>query len=143
MDIIGSDLSHISPDILAQAVVRLEEIKVATKLTLRQVEGIFNKIADCENFALKRLNMYRKDLSSVPAEVLVKVISSMETVDLRFAHLTPAQINNIFTLVAERKSSKLRKVHFWKNDISSVPDGLRERAMNSISVTLTFKAEII
>ena len=87
--------------------------------------------------------MYRKDLSSVPAEVLVKVISSMETVDLRFALLTPAQINNIFTLVAERKSSKLRKVHFWKNNISSVPDGLRERAMNSISVTLTFKAEII
>ena len=47
--------------------------------------------AECENFALKRFNMYRKDLYSVPAEVLVKVISSMETVDLRFALLTPGQ----------------------------------------------------
>ena len=84
-------LSHISPDILAQAVVRLEEIKVATKLTPRQVQNIFSTIADCENFALKRFNMYRKDLYSVPAEVLVKVISSMETVDLRFALLTPGQ----------------------------------------------------
>ena len=98
--------------------------------------------AECENFALKRFNMYRKDLYSVPAEVLVKVISSMETVDLRFALLTPVQINNIFTLVAERKSSKLRKVHFWKNDISSVTEVLRERALENTSVLLTFKAEI-
>ena len=95
---------------------------------------MFNKIANCENLKLTELSFGCNDLSSITADVLVKVISRLETVDIRFTVLTPAQINGIFTLVAERTSSTLRKVRLFKSYV--VPGELCERVKENSAVQL-------
>ena len=95
---------------------------------------MFNKIATCENLKLTELSFGRNDLSSITADVLVKVISRLQMVDIRFAVLTPAQINGIFTLVAERTSSTLRKVRLFKSYV--VPGELCERTKENSAVQL-------
>ena len=87
---------------------------------------MFNKIVNSENLKLTELSFGRNDLSSIKKDVLVKAISRLETVDIRFAVLTPAQIKGIFTLVTKRTSSTLRKVRLIKSDV--VPRELCERA---------------
>ena len=53
-----SDLSHISPHVLADALLRLEYVDLGyTKLTLDQVHTIFDEIANCETFKLNELNL--------------------------------------------------------------------------------------
>ena len=117
------------------AVVRLEEIWLwNTKLTPEQFQKMFNKIATCENLKLTELSFGRNDLSSIKKDVLVKAISRLETVDIRFAVLTPAQIKGIFTLVAERTSSTLRKVRLCKSDV--VPGELCEKGKENSAVQL-------
>ena len=95
---------------------------------------MFNKIATCENLKLTELSFGCNDLSSIKKDVLVKAISRLETVDIRFAVLTPAQIKGIFTLVAERTSSTLRKVRLCKSDV--VPGELCEKAKENSAVQL-------
>ena len=125
-----NDLSHISPDILAEAVLRLEYIDLCRKeLTPDQVKTTFSKLANCENLPMKVLDISENDLSSVPTNVLVKAISRLETVTLDSTRLIPTQINGIFSLVAERTSLKLRKVDLRSNEVRSVPEELRERCM--------------
>ena len=129
-----SDLSILSPDILAETVVTLEDIDISeTKLTPDQVQGIFDKISSCENLALRRLTVKGNNLSSVPAPHLVRAISRLEEIDLDKTHLHHQdQVVPIFTLLAERKSSKLLKIRLENNCVDSVPSELIEQmTMNS------------
>ena len=136
---INHDLSDISPDILAEAVVRLEEINMwNTELIPDQVQSIFNEIANCENLKLTNLDIGYNDLSTVPADVLVKAISRLEKVYLENIRHTPTQSHAIFTLVAERRSSTLRYVDLDQNVVRSVPDILREKAKENTSVQLIY-----
>ena len=183
-----SKLSHISPEILAEVVVRLEEVDLQDKqLTPRQLQSIFIKMTSSENLALTSLNISRNDLSSVPADVLVRAISrqvdlvhsnltphQVQTIfdhiasceelrvysleishnnlssvcgevvaravsrlwraDLGNTRLTPAQLHQVFTLLAERRSPTLKIVCLDGNNVQSVPGDLRERAQQNCPV---------
>merc|ERR1711988_313317 len=118
-------------------------------LTPDQVQSIFHEITNCANLQLTEQDISFNDLSSVPADVLVKAISRLETVDLRRSQLVPAQILAIFTLVAERTSSTLRELNLEDNDLSCVHKNLRRRSRRNISTELQrnyrtgFRLEII
>ena len=130
----GNDLSSVREDLLVKAISRLERVELEdTRLTPNQVQRIFYKIANCENLKLTELVICRNNLSSVPADVLVRAIARLKIIRLRGTDLQGAQILAIFTLVAERRSSSLREVDLGRVDISSssVPDELRERAKNN------------
>merc|ERR1711988_1052683 len=149
-DISFNDLSSVPVDVLVNAISRLETVNLTgTHLTPDQTQGIFQKIANCENLKLTELGIRYNNLSSVPADVLVKAISRLETVDLRRSQLVPAQILAIFTLVAERTSSTLRELNLEDNDLSCVHKNLRRRSRRNISTELQrnyrtgFRLEII
>ena len=120
------DTSHVPPDILSAALVRVEAVQA--NLSNDQYIALLKKIAICENLSLTDLDISYNVLSAVPADVLVSAISRLKKVNLENTDLTPVQINDIFTLVAENTSSKLRHLELRNNDISSVPGELRERA---------------
>ena len=129
-----SDLSHVPPDILEETLVTLEEIDLSvTNLTPEQVQGIFDKISTCENLKLRKLMVKGNNLSSVPAPHLVQAISRLEEIDLDKTHLHHQdQVIPIFTLLAERKSSKVLKIRLENNCVDSVPSELIEQMnMNS------------
>ena len=104
-----TDLSSISPDVLADALVGLDNIRLDlkdTKLTPHQAQSIFHKMASCENLALKSIDVGNNNFSSVPADVLVEAIFRLESVGLNNTHLTPVQINAIFKRISSRKLKK-------------------------------------
>ena len=141
LDIMDIDLSPVPADVLVEAISRLKTVYLSlTHLTPDQAQSISHKIANCENLKLTKLDISRNDLSSVPADVLVKAISRLERVNLTGTHLTPAQINDIYALVAEKTSLTLRYVDLWVNDVSYVHEELRERAKDMINVK--FKKEM-
>ena len=50
------NLLHVSPDVLSEALVKLEEIEIErTRLTSEQIRSIQQKIAHCENVKLTNL----------------------------------------------------------------------------------------
>ena len=136
-----TNLSHIPPETMAVAVVRLKEIDVNdTFLTAEQVQSIFNKIADCENLKLTRLNISDNDLSSVPADVMVKAISRLESPNLNLAvtQLTPDQAQSIFTEFADCENLKLNKLNIGRNDLSSVPADVLVKAISRLETVDRF-----
>ena len=84
--------------------VRLEQVDLQDKkLTSQQVQIIFDKITNCETFALLKLSIRHNDLSSVAGDVLVKVISMKaisRQVDLSSTKLTPDKVQGIFDHIA-------------------------------------------
>ena len=91
------NLSAVSQDILAKAVVRLENVSLAmTRLSPDQVQSIFTKISNCENLKLTELDISDNILSSVPADVLVKAISRLKRVNMSNTSLTRDQVTAIF-----------------------------------------------
>jgi len=117
-----NDLSHISSDILAEVVVSLADVCLCnTRLTPNQVQSIFQKIANCEDLKLTKLNISDNDFSSVPADVLGEAISRLESVDLTETHLTPDQAQSIFDKIANYENLKLTELDIPFNNLSLVP----------------------
>ena len=114
-----SNLCRISPELMSEVVLRLENIDLhSTDLTPDQVKRMFHKIANSENLSLTKLGVSCNNLSSVAAEVLVAAIIRLESVDLAASRLTPAQINHIFT--SDFEDLKLTKLDVSHSNLSSV-----------------------
>ena len=112
-------LSHISPLIISQAVVKLEKLTLKScRLTASQVMAIFSQLSVSEHNM--RFLSLDTNLRSVPTELLVKVImSGLEEVDL--SGLTKYQLTGIYTMVVDRKPQRLRRIKLGNNDHSSIP----------------------
>ena len=57
----------------------------------------------------------------------MKAISRLKIVELCGTDLTAKQVKDIFTLVAERKSSNLRIAYLYGNNVKSVPGRIRRK----------------
>jgi len=126
--------------VLVKAISRLETVDLEnTYLTPDQVQIILNKIANCENLKLTELNVKLNNLSTVPADVLVKAISRLESVDLDFIGFTPDQVQSIFHKIANCKNIKLTKINVSYNNLSSVPVDVLVKAISRLeTVDLSF-----
>ena len=73
------DLSSISPELVSQAVVRLEECDLlGSKLSTDQARAILDKIIDTEDLKLKRFFVGRGNLREIPADLIMKASIKLE-----------------------------------------------------------------
>ena len=115
------EISHISPDIISEATIKLETfIAPLCDPTSEQVSAIFNKLTTSEYHKLTTLNLDHNDLSSIPTETLVGGISGLEKVDLSNSNLTAEQLAAIFAKLSTFEKHKLRNFLLGKNDLSSI-----------------------
>jgi len=118
-DLDGNDLSHVEPEVLARAAVKLEELGLKdTKLRTEQISSILATIAQ-EDTKLKKLNLEGNDLSHVEPEVLARAAVKLEELDLSYTELRPEQITSIFTTIPQ-EDTKLKKLNLEGNDLSHV-----------------------
>ena len=61
---------------------------------------------------IRELALQRQDLRQVPSDLLVEAVARMETVHLERTYITMKQLFGIFSMVARRRSSTLKKVFF-------------------------------
>ena len=128
-----NDLSSVPADVLGKAIPRLQSVNLLkTDLTDDQVQSIFHMIANCENLKLRVLDIGGNNLSSVPADVLVKAISTLERVNLRLTYLTPDQVQSIFHKIANCENQKLTELCIGGNNLSSIPADELARAISRL-----------
>ena len=122
-------VSHIPPDILSQGLAKLEELDATnSKLTPGQVSAVFQQLANSEHHNLRTLTLDHNDLSAVPSQILASTISGLEEAGLVETCLTTNQLTGIFSLVAERKCPRMRRILLSGND-SLIPKELYDQAM--------------
>jgi len=119
---VDGDLSSVEPELLARAVVQLEEVDLRyTRLTTNQVNTIFTSMTG--NCKLKTLRVCGNDLSTVEADVLAQAVTKVEEVDMSNCGLTPQQVTALCR--AMEGNSKLKKLRictatvFLNSDSSS------------------------
>ena len=132
------DLSSVLPSVLVAAISRLERLTLfQCDLTASQLTAIFTRLSASEDHKLKFIRLAHNDLSSVPTELLVTaMMSGLEEVDLYKTNLTQIQLTGIYTMVADRNPQRLRWINLSRNDQSSIPTDLRQRAGLNQSVMI-------
>ena len=124
LDAYGNDLSAVSPGLLSQALVRLEQADLhMTDLTPQQVSAIFLRLAEAEAEQLKlsRLIIWSNDLSAVPPQTLAKAAVRLEELSLFLTNLSPSQLTALLGTVLETADLRLRCLDICDNDLSALP----------------------
>jgi len=88
-------------DTMAEALTKMESATIVRSLAPKQVEGLFAKIKDKEDFTLKRLDIQGNYLQPVDPTVMVSALSKLETVNLRGTSLTTGHLEALFTAITE------------------------------------------
>ena len=84
------------------------------------MSALFSRLSGEENISLRTLSLHNYDLSAVPAETLVAVISGLEQAGLSRTNLTSQQLTEIYSMVAERRFSRLREIDLRGNNPSDL-----------------------
>ena len=103
-----ADLSPVDPRVLSEVLVKLDSVRLhKTLLTTEQLQVLFLKIAEIEDFKLKNLQISEIDLSSIPVEVLSKALLRVKCVYLRKTILTPEQVYDVYWSIILAQKMKL------------------------------------
>ena len=118
-----NNLSFVPTELLVTAIMSgFEEVDfTSTNLTPIQLTGIYTMVADRKPQRLRRIKLGNNDHSSIPTEKLKAMISGLEEVDLYNTNLTPVQLTGIYTMLADEKPLRLRRIKLGYNDHSSIP----------------------
>ena len=117
----GGPINGVNPELLAEALTHLEEVKLPTRLNLKQKKAIFATL-NASHGRLKRLDISGKggnvlndnNLSDVDAALIANVVNKMEFVDIRYTNLTVSQITAI--LKQSLATTSLKKLLIVGND---------------------------
>ena len=119
----GSDISHLSPQIVAGALVKLKTIEDSVfgtfrnaKFTPEQIAHLFSKIKDTGDLKLTELFFSSADISQVTPEVFAGAISRLERAEIG---VTPAQVQSLLTRI-KLGGSKLKDLWLRSPDLSAV-----------------------
>jgi uncharacterized protein YjbI with pentapeptide repeats len=95
-------------------------------------------LADRKAQRLRKIDLSFNDHSSVRSdlEVTAMEVSGLEEVELVETDLTTEQLTGIYTMVADRRCSRLREINLSGIDLSSVSQELRDRAELNQSVKI-------
>ena len=124
LDLAYDNLSAVPTDVLVAGISGLEKVNFSgTNLTSNQLTEIFTRLSIVKEHKLRDLNLSRNNLSSVPTDLLVAVISGLEVVGFQSSSLTSEQITEIFIRLSVVKDHKVRNLDLSDNinDFSSVP----------------------
>ena len=79
LNIQGNNLSELSPELLAKAIVKFNEIELfSTSLTKKQLRAIFKAIDKANNLLLKTMTLDKEDLNKVPQSLAKRVEDKIE-----------------------------------------------------------------
>ena len=138
---------------LAQLVLSLEEVSLLfTQLTTEQLSVLLTALGNSEGLKLRRLNLTRNDLSSVPSPLLSRAVLRLEEATLFMTKLSPDQVRVISQAVLSQKIS-LKNLGLSYNNLSFVSSellsktvikleevGLRNTRLNSQQINSICKA---
>ena len=131
LDVEGNILTQLDPQILADAVCKLEDSNLNyTKLTASQVKAIFTAISSKKNIPLKALNIGHNEMQVRP-ELLSAAVTKLERLNLESSGLSSDQTEAIFSAI-QAPGSRLRTLELQHNDLSSVEPGLLARAVTRL-----------
>ena len=135
------DVSMVPPELFAGALSRLETVRFRpwSRVTPSQLESLFmlmisNQQEEAGESKLKQLKFCGIDLTSVPPEVLVGAIQSLEKVEFWPGKMTMDQINAILTMLKGNQQGKLKYVVIDRPSIlggSVSPTLLRQARLNT------------
>ena len=109
---IGWDLSSVNPNVLASALVRLEEVSLSgTSITHDQAVALCREIS--QNSQLKKLVLDYIDFSSVDPEVLAAALTNVKEISFRSC-ISPEQVISVFQHVLDGENT-LRKLKLGVN----------------------------
>ena len=133
------NLSGMDPDILADAVVRLENGNFLPLLSPAQVLSLFTRIRDSPHLRLTYLDI-DWDISMVPPEMFAGAISRLEKVRIwRSAGVRAGQLKSLFvTLISHQErvgGPKLKHFQFYTaEDLSSISPEVLVGAIQRLEV---------
>ena len=123
LDMSGTDLSRVEPELLASTLSKMEEVNLwYTELTPRQA-SIFCQVLK-DNTHLKSLQLGDVDLSRVEPELLAGAVAKLEEVNLSNTSLTNLQARALCQVLKE--NSHLKMMDLRGNKLSGVEAGLME-----------------
>ena len=96
LNLYASDISYTPPELVSEVVAKLEEFDFLGSLKTAQISAVFNGLSVVEDLKLRYLSIEESDISSVPTNILVKVISCLEKVYLAWTNLTTQQLTGIY-----------------------------------------------
>ena len=122
-----SDLSGLDPEVVAQALVKLETVgypSLGVDLSPDQTLALFTRIREAPDLRLTELGL-TWDVSQVPPEVFAEALSRLETVFVGYrAGVTPSQLESLFLRLIshqeEAGGSDLKKLRLIWTDLTSV-----------------------
>ena len=111
LNISGNDLSRVEAELVAGAVVRLEEVFLLnTRLTSQQTELVLTRLLSSQSPALRGLYIGDNNLASVSAALLARAVGSLQTVSLDDTNLGSQQVTALLSGIAQCGDTKLRNL---------------------------------
>jgi len=128
------DLTHMDPEILTEALVKLE-INLGILRSYEQMTHLLTKI-NTEDLRLKTVNLFYLDISELPLDVWTGAVSRVETLGISFSDLTPGQLEAIFTMLASQHlgGSKLKVLWVEWFDLSAISPEFLIGAIRNLEV---------
>ena len=129
------NISSLDPEVVAGALIKLETVgpQLSYSLSAGHLTALFSRISQAPVLRLTRLDVFRKDLSLVPPEVLTGAIQKLEVVEFWWGKMTREQTTAILTLAKERRLGKIKNIRIYHVDgMRSVsPSLLQEARLNA------------
>ena len=127
-----TDLASVDPSLLARLVARMEEVGMrGTRLTVQQVEAVFNSICSGDSSRLKKLDISHNNLSTVSPVLLASAVNSLQEGVLSHTQLTREEGEAILTAITSG-DSRLKILNISGNNLSKVDPGLLASAVNRL-----------
>ena len=112
------DVSHVASDVLAEAVLRLESVKIRVKPA--QIQSLVTRLHHGGGSRLKKLHLEFVDLSAVTTSNLIGAIRMVECVEFHIATFTLEQVTAIGGMVSEGSQGMLERLAIyysgWEDD---------------------------
>ena len=136
-----TDLSSVTPGLLAKVIAGKEEItlNVTTALRGQQLEEVLTAIS--ENPSVKILDISGgHKMNSIAPDLLARAVSQLENVDIGGTNLTNHQTEAIFDALNE--STKLKVLNMEDMNLSSVDPSLMARVVNSLEEVIVHYSQL-
>ena len=107
------DLSHTSPELIAEALVKLKEVSLGGVSLNKEVLGtLLHKIFQVDHLTLKSLDISGGEFSDIPAALLSGALLRLEHFHSHSLELSPEQIESLLTNIKEAEKMSLKTLKF-------------------------------
>eukprot|EP00092_Neocalanus_flemingeri_P021617 GFUD01023447.1.p1 GENE.GFUD01023447.1~~GFUD01023447.1.p1 ORF type:complete len:352 (+),score=137.57 GFUD01023447.1:47-1102(+) len=132
LDITSSKLSKVQPETLGSLVRELEVVVLTNcRLTLPQLNNIFNVLSEDKPCKLQELYIGTNDLHTLPPTLLARCVNKLSILHCDNTYLLDSQVDALFLAISQ-ENSKLKELNILSNDLSSVSPTLISTSLISL-----------